>query len=176
MDFEFEPNVDAREGKVFAYEALMRPKVPTLTSPEDIIKLAAAQSKLYHIERITWFKAMEAFQRHRGAFDDARLFINSVANQVLTDKDLRRFEREYKRDLHRIVIEVTENEQANEETIRKKQSIAKRWNIHLALDDFGAGYNSEIILLALSPSFVKVEKTLIRGVDRDKIGKSSWKP
>jgi len=168
VDFVFEPIVDAREGKVFAYEALMRPKVPTLTSPEDIIKLAAAQSKLYHIERITWFKAMEAFQRHRGAFGDARLFINSVANQVLTDKDLRRFEREYKRDLHRIVIEVTENEQANEETIRKKQSIAKRWNIHLALDDFGAGYNSEIILLALSPSFVKVEKTLIRGVDRDK--------
>jgi len=168
VDFVFEPIVDARDGKIFAYEALMRPKVPTLTSPENIIKLAGAQSKLYHIERITWFKAMEAFQRHREAFGDAKIFINSIANQVLSEKDLRLFEHKYARDLHRIVIEVTENEQANEDSIRKKQQIAERWKIHLALDDFGAGYNSEVILLALSPAFVKVEKTLIRGIDKDK--------
>jgi len=82
--------------------------------------------------------------------------------------DLKRFERKFKRDLHRIVIEIIEKEQADEEIIKKKQQIAKRWNIHLALDDFGAGYNSEVILLALSPTFVKVDRTLIRGIDKDK--------
>jgi EAL domain-containing protein (putative c-di-GMP-specific phosphodiesterase class I) len=145
----------------------MRPKIPTLTSPEDIIKLAKSQSKLYYIERITWFKTMEAFQRQRKAFGDAKIFINSVANYVLSDRDLQRFERKYKRDLHRIVIEIVENEQANEQIIKKKQEMAARWNGHLALDDFGSGYNCEIIFLALSPTFVKLDKNIIRGIHRD---------
>lgn len=167
VDFAFQPIVDAKNGSIFAYEALMRPQVSTLTSPEDIIKLAEAQSRLYQIERITWFKAMEAFQRHREAFGDAKIFINSIANHVLSDKDLERFEREFERDLHRLVIEVIENEQADERIIKKKQQIAERWGIHLALDDFGSGYNSEIVLLTLSPAFVKLEMTIIRGIDTD---------
>jgi len=64
-DFVFEPIVDARKGSIFAYEALMRPRISTFVSPEDILKLAGTQSKLYHIERITWFKAMEEFQRNK---------------------------------------------------------------------------------------------------------------
>jgi diguanylate cyclase (GGDEF)-like protein len=166
-DFVFQPIVDIQKGSVFAYEALMRPKIPTLTSPEDIIKLADSQTKLYDIERITWFKAMEAFQRQRKAFGDAKIFINSVANHVLSDRDLQRFEEKYKWDLHRIIIEIIENEQANEQIIKKKQEMAARWNSYLALDDFGSGYNSEIILLALSPAFVKLDMTIIRGIDRD---------
>ncbi|HHY70758.1 MAG TPA: diguanylate cyclase [Thermoanaerobacterales bacterium] len=167
VDFVFQPIVDAQKGSVFAYEALMRPKLATLTSPKDIIMLADSQSKLYDIERITFFKAMEAFQSQKEVFGNAKMFINSVANHVLTDSDLQLFESKYKLDLHRIVIEIMENEQTNEQIIKKKQEMAARWNSYLALDDFGSGYNTDITLLTLSPAFVKLDMAIIRGVDRD---------
>ena len=35
----------------------------------------------------------------------------------------------------------------------------------LALDDYGSGYNSEIMLLELKPKYVKVDITIIRDID-----------
>ncbi|MDD3839430.1 MAG: EAL domain-containing protein, partial [Clostridia bacterium] len=163
VEFVFQPIVDAKNGSVFAYEALMRPQIDTLKFPIDIIKLAHSQSKLYDIERIVWFKAMEAFEEQRKAFGDAKIFINSIPNYILSDEDLQLFENRYKSDLHRIVVEITENEQVT----KKKQHNVVRWNSQLALDDFGSGYNSEIALLVFSPSFVKIDMTIIRDIDSD---------
>ncbi len=61
VEYAFQPIVDCK-GKVFAYEALMRPKIKTFSSPIDVIRLARSQSKLYQIERITWFKALKSFK------------------------------------------------------------------------------------------------------------------
>lgn len=168
IDFVFQPIVNARNGEVFAYEALMRSKnSDLLTSPETIITLADSQAKLYDIERITWFKVMEAFQRYKEDFGDAKIFINSLASHILSDQDLQRFEDKYKSDLHRIVAEITESEQADEKIIRKKQRIAERWNSYIALDDFGSGYNLGVTFLTFCPDFVKLDMVITRGIDRD---------
>lgn len=45
--YVFQPIVDAHTGEVFAYEALMRPQLPALSSPLDVLTLARSQSKLY---------------------------------------------------------------------------------------------------------------------------------
>ena len=37
----------------------------------------------------------------------------------------------------------------------------------MALDDFGTGYNGEVVLLELTPNFVKIDIELVRGIDRD---------
>ena len=37
----------------------------------------------------------------------------------------------------------------------------------LALDDYGSGYNSEKNLLELAPTFVKIDMSIIRGIDSD---------
>lgn len=167
VSFAFQPIVDAKNGSIFAYEALMRPQIETLTSPLDIIRLARSQSKLHEIERLTFFKAMESFNHQREAFGDAKIFINSIPNHVLSHRDLQIFEEIYKSDLNRIVIEIIESEQSDDEITKKKQDIIIRWDSKLALDDFGSGYNSEIALLVLSPSFIKIDISIIRGIDRD---------
>lgn len=167
VDFAFQPIVDAKTGKIFAYEALMRPRMETIKSPFDILRLAQSQSKLYEIERITWFKAMEAFENNRKKFGDAKIFINSIPNHVLSDNDIIKFEKKYKEHLSHIVVEIIENEQSNEQCTKKKQDTVASWNSSLALDDFGSGYNSEIALLVLSPAFIKIDMTIIRGIDKD---------
>lgn len=167
VKFVFQPIVDARTGEVFAYEALMRPQVETLKSPLDIIRLAHSQSKLADIERITWFNAMEGFIDNQEAFGNAKVFINSIPNHRLSDADLEKFETKYQKHLSRIVVEIIENEQSNEECTKVKQEAVARWGSHLALDDFGSGYNNETTLLILSPKFIKIDMAIIRGIDRD---------
>ncbi len=168
IDFVFQPIVNARNGEIFAYEALMRSKnSDLLTSPEIIIALADSQAKLYDIERITWFKAMETFQRYKKDFGDAKIFINSLASHILSDRDLQRFEDKYKSDLHRVTIEITESEQTDEKIMRKKQEAAERWNSHIALDNFGSGYNVGITFLTFCPDFVKLDMAITRGIDKD---------
>ncbi len=166
--FEFQPIVDVRTAKVFAYEALMRPQVDTLKKPTDIIRLAQSQSKLQDIERITWFKAMEAFEDHQASFRGAKIFINSIPNHVLGAKDFKRFETKYKDHLGNIVLEIIENEQSNEHCTKTKQDAVTRWGSHLALDDFGSGYNNEMVLLILQPKYIKIDMAIIRGINVDK--------
>ncbi|NLI60306.1 MAG: EAL domain-containing protein [Clostridiales bacterium] len=167
VEYVFQPIVDAREGSVFAYEALMRPQLKALKSPRDIIKLAQSQSKLYEIERITWFKSMDIFTNNIEDFGDAKLFVNSIPNHVLSNKDLNQLQHKYGEYLHRVVVEITENEQANEEITSKKKEMIMSWGSQLALDDFGSGYSNDIALLILTPAFIKIDMTIIRGIDKD---------
>lgn len=167
VKYAFQPIVDVKTGDIFAYEALMRPQTKKLSSPLDVIRLAQSQSKLYEIEKLTLFKTMEAFEKHKDHFGDAKIFINSIPNYVLSNKDIAIFEERFTNYLNRIVIEITEYEQSHEECTRIKQETIARWGSHLALDDFGSGYNSEIALLILSPKFIKIDMSIVRGIDID---------
>ena len=165
--FAFQPIVDAKTGQVFGYEALMRPQMETLKSPMEILRLAQSQSKLYEIERITWFKAMETFQKYKNVFQNTKMFINSISNHILSEEDVKCLENQYLPDLKQVIVEIIENEQSDEQITRKKQQMVERWGSELALDDFGSGYNSEIALLFLSPKYVKMDRSMIQGIDQD---------
>jgi len=167
VKYAFQPIVDARTGEIFAYEALMRSQLDSLRSPLDIIKLATADSRLYDIERITFFKALEAFENNKERFKDAKLFINSLPNQVLSNKDLKKFEQLYGHYLDRVVLELLENERSNGEHTSKKRKLIEKWKAKFAIDDFGSGYNNEAVLLANTPDFVKIDMEIVRGIDKD---------
>ena len=167
LTYVFQPIVDAVTGRVFAYEALMRSQLPTLKSPFEILSLARAQSQLYPIERLTWFKAMEEFVRRCDQAEGCRIFINSIPNQVLTDSDVRALEERFSPYLNRVVLELTEEEKLDEAVMEQKQQYLKRWNGQFAIDDFGTGYNGESVLLSYTPQYVKADMSIIRNIDQD---------
>ena len=167
IGYAFQPIVNAKTGEVFAYEALMRSQLDSLKNPLHIIKLATADSRLYEIERITFFKALEAFVNNKEKFKNAKLFINSIPNHALSNEDLEKFENLYEKYLDRLVIELLENERSNGENISKKRKSIEKWNAQLAIDDFGSGYNNEAVLLAITPDFVKIDMGIVRGIDKD---------
>lgn len=167
FDFVFQPIVNSETGEIFAYESLMRSKSTLLISPRAVVTLAGSQSRLYDMERITWFKTLETFKKYKEDFENARIFINSIPNYILSDEDLAELENKFKTDLSRIVIEITENELTDERVFIKKQSLAKRWGCSLALDDFGSGYNIGIAFLTFYPDFVKLDMAITRGIDKD---------
>ena len=167
LDYHLQPIVDARTGAVFAYEALMRSRVESLKSPMEVLTLARTQSKLHLIERLTLFCSMRKFISHPEIPESCHIFINSIANQALADQDVAEFEAAFGPYLHRIVVELTEEEKLNDEFMARKQDIIRNWRGGLALDDFGTGYNGEASLLTLKPDYVKIDISIVRQINED---------
>lgn len=68
----------------------------------------------------------------------------------------------------RLVFEVTESERLPEMRLLQRIVGFYRENgFGVALDDFGAGYSSMDVLLNLRPDYVKLDRSLVSGVDTD---------
>ena len=163
----FQPIFSARSGRVVAYEALMRSDLPTLRSPATIMKLAREQGALYEIERITFTKALETFDslcRAGSVSGDAMLFVNSIANACLSHVDGKYIDSRWHELCRRMVVEITEEEAIDYEALERKRN-APGFSGMFALDDYGSGYSNENTLLQLAPRFIKVDITIIRGID-----------
>ena len=165
----FQPIFSARSGRVVAYEALMRSDLPTLRSPATIMKLAREQGALQEIERLTFFKSLETFDHLRSeglVRRDAMLFINSIASIALPREDSEYMDSRWHELRRQMVIEITEEEAIDREAMETKRH-APGFSGMFALDDYGSGYSNEGSLLELSPRFIKVDLTIIRGIDTD---------
>ena len=169
ITYRFQPIIDAKDGSVFAYEALMRVDLPMLLSPTDVLRLAREENCLHEVERITFFCASSAYQALENAgkvVPSALLFINSIASQYLTPDELSEYSARYASILPRIVIEITEEEVLDPKALRIKQTIRGSSGA-FALDDYGSGYSNERSLLELSPNYIKIDLSIIRSIDTD---------
>ena len=169
VTYHFQPIIDAKDGSVFAYEALMRVDLPTLHSPADVLRLAREENCLHEVERITFFRASSAYQALENAgkvVPSALLFVNSIASQYLTPDELSEYSARYASILPRIVIEITEEECLDPKALRIKQTIPGSSGA-FALDDYGSGYSNERSLLELSPNYIKIDLSIIRDIDTD---------
>lgn len=169
IDFVFQPIVNAKTGELYAYEALMRPQSDLLSTPTKLIQIATAQSQLWKIENITFFKTLSHYKKFRDLFGEAKLFINSIPNQILKESEYQDFEDLYGDLLKNIVIEVIENERLYADIFQLKLSKIESWGAKIALDDYGAGYtnNSHLTLLNIHPYMIKLDPFLISSVVSD---------
>ena len=170
VSYHFQPICSARSGRVAAYEALMRVDLPTLHSPAQVMQLAHETGRLYEIERITVFHSCETFQRLQGhglLQSDALLFINSIANVSLTVEDVEECAQRYPELLKRLVVEITEQEDLDRACLERKRNIPG-FSGSFALDDYGSGYSNELNLLELSPRYIKIDISIVRGIDTDR--------
>lgn len=163
VDYHFQPIVDARAGEVAAYEALMRPLLDTIPTPDLVLALARSQSKLYRVEHMTFFGALEAYARCKGD-RSATLFVNSIATQRLSADDEAELVERFDGLLSRVVIEITENDYSREMAMYK-EALAHRFGARLAIDDFGSGYNGETSLLDYQADYVKLDMEIVRDID-----------
>ena len=165
--YHFQPIFSAETAQPAAYEALMRVNMPSIKSPDVVLRLAAAENSQHHIERITMFKATETFRELLSSdqiSQDAMLFINSMPDQYLTPEDAQAFHDRFSELQSRIVLEITEDEYLGLDALEIKRNYPG-FSGHFALDDYGSGYNGEKNLLLLQPRYVKVDVVFIRGID-----------
>ena len=169
VDYHFQPIFNAKDGTPFAYEALMRVKLPTLHTPIAVLNLAQQENRMRDIERVTMERSTECFGalREKNLVDHgAYLFINSIADQWLEKEEQQRVAETCRDFADRVVIEITEHTEADATALAKKKEM-EWFSGMFALDDYGTGYNGEKNLLELAPKFVKLDICLVRGLDAD---------
>ncbi|MEG0963333.1 MAG: diguanylate cyclase, partial [Lachnospiraceae bacterium] len=162
--YMLQPIMSAVTGNIYGYEMLMRSQVELFQSPFDILRMAHSQSRLYDLEVMTWFEAMHSFSQlfELGKLEsNCKIFINSIANQIMQPKMLELFRSTYQGYLNRLVCEFTEEEQDNGRITTQKVNTMRKWNAMVAIDDYGCGYNNEAVLLKVQPNIVKIDMNIV---------------
>lgn len=95
------------------------------------------------------------------------MFLNFIFNNNLLKVDFEEIEDLYGEYLNRVVLEIIENDKINEDFIEKKKVYIDYWNIEIVLDDFGIGYNGDVVLLYIMLDYVKIDMFIVRGIDKD---------
>lgn len=171
VKFALQPILSVQTGAIYGYEMLMRPQIGDGYSAYDVFHMAQVHAKLYHMERISMFGGMEAFvallnRQAIGATE--RVFINSIGSQILSYSDVLAFERRFASHLHRIAIDVTAGGRDSQDCVHMKRDILKRWDGLLAIDDYGVSFGNEAALHYIAPKLIKLDISLISGIDQDK--------
>ena len=158
----YQPIVSWSRRSTFAHEALVRNEEPTLRSPPDLFEAAERLGRLEDLGRTVRDRVAQTLDVNPV---DGLLFINLHAMELADDR-LISSEAPLSRHAGRVVLEVTERaplEQIRDATSRVAQLRALGYRI--AVDDLGAGYAGLTSFAHLEPDVVKVDMSLIRGID-----------
>lgn len=168
----YQPIVSLADGSVFGYEALTRgPADSELHSPLDLFDCAEREGLLYPLDRLAREKAIAGCV---GLSPQQKLFINIPAS-VIRDPHftpgvtLKLLEARGLSPQH-VVFEITERSSIKDFSAAK--TILRHYRsqgYQIAIDDAGAGYSSLQAIAELQPDYIKIDRSLIAGVHRDKM-------
>jgi EAL domain-containing protein (putative c-di-GMP-specific phosphodiesterase class I) len=164
-----QPIVDIRTGVAHAYEALARFGQPRQdSSPLHWFALADELGQRPELERACVRQALELLaQRPPGTslslnlsapvlLEPATMAILEATGDSLSD------------DLGGLIIEITEETlvQSDMELLRAIEPLRAR-GARLAVDDMGAGYSGLRQITTVLPSYLKLDRSLVSGIDSD---------
>ena len=167
IKYHFQPIVSAANGEIFAYEALMRTVGDFKISPLEMLKLATEHNKLRDLERLTLFNTFEYVYEHADEFNDKKLFVNSIPGSFLSDSDYKNLLDYYSPVFSKIVIEITERRDIEDEAVGWLREHFISRNTQIALDDYGTGYSNESNLLKVQPNYIKIDHSIMSGISHD---------
>ncbi|OMF25972.1 EAL domain-containing protein [Paenibacillus sp. FSL H8-0259] len=173
LDTYFQPILHLRSGTTIGHEVLNRPpSSPQFPSTEHFYDFAGRTEQMFRFEqycrRMSLSRYMERLPEADAA-GDKLVFVN-VHPGVLNDSRHKSGEtltllKELGLAPERVVFELTER-QAVQDYIgfEKVLSHYREQGFRIAVDDAGSGYNSLKTLVYLKPEFIKLDKSLIRGI------------
>lgn len=170
--YHFQPIVNAQNGKIFGYEALMRTDPVINMKPLEVLDIAKNLDRLYDIERITMNNVMNYLYKNHTKFEDKKMFINSIPAYMLSSQDWEILVDKYGIMMNKMVVEMTEQTEMADEELNKFRNRLKEHDISLAIDDYGTGYSNLANLIRYSPDYVKIDRSLVQNIhEKSKIQK-----
>jgi len=173
LKIAFQPIVETRSGEVFGYEALARiPGSTCFNNIADLFPFAEKIGQLYPIDTLCRRHAITSFPNI--VRNKELLFLN-INPQVLIDPEFasghtRKLLSEKGLSPTDVVLEITERSAISDfSTFRDALDHYRNQGYLIALDDVGAGYSSLQSIAELHPDFLKVDRSLIQGVNADPI-------
>jgi len=156
----FQPVVDLRTQKVFAYEALVRSKAPEFDTPMALFAAAIDHSCAGELGRLIREMAIASCQDHP-------LFLNvhpaELNERYIVQPDDPIFD--HGQDVY---LEITEGVPLSHfELCKSILSEVRGRGVYLVVDDLGAGYSNLKYIADLEPRIVKLDRELVAGLVRD---------
>lgn len=168
LTYHFQPIVSARDGSIYAYEALMRVFAPVRLSPPELLESAERLERLYDVEKLTLFNVVEIVDANPEMFKGKKVFINSMPGHMLTQEDRKIFLAKVKHlKCAGIVIEFTEGDELSDAELDELKMFLRGNGMEIAIDDYGSGYSNVNNLLRYMPEYVKIDRMLLSGIDSD---------
>ena len=175
LRLDYQPEVDARTGRLVGFEALLRwtrPGVGPVT-PAEFIPVAEDSGLIVDLGRHVLHAACRQAARWRERYPAARVttWVN-VSPLQLADPG---FVRTVTEALAlaglpgtALGLEITESAvMADPGTARATLSSLRRTGVRVAIDDFGTGYSSLSTLRTLPVDVLKVDRSFVSGLGRD---------
>lgn len=164
FNYHFQPIVNAHDGSIFAYEALMRAQVQERISPLDIIKYANHLNRLIDVEKATFFNVTKHVSNNINLFDKKKVFINSIPGCQLVGNDAEHLHNLLTNLSDKVVVELTEQTEADDEALFNMKQRFQEMGIQTAVDDYGTGYSNIVNLLRYMPDYVKIDRMLLSNI------------
>lgn len=162
----FQPIVDLRGGRAFAYEALVR---GTGGESAGAILSQVTDDNRYRFDQACRVAAIRNAVAAGLTGTDARLSINFLPNAVYSAVACIQLTLKTAREMdlpsERLIFEFTENERIDTDHLRSIVTTYQALGFATALDDFGAGHSGLGLLANLQTDIIKLDMDLIRNID-----------
>jgi diguanylate cyclase (GGDEF)-like protein len=156
----FQPIVDLATGRVSGYEGLSRFPAEDGRRPDEWFDLARRCGLGPLLQALALKRLVEVPGRPNRTW----LSLNLDAGALATDA----VQGALPRDLAGIVIEITEQElPPDDEALQRILADLRERGAKIALDDAGAGYAGLQHVVRIRPEIIKLDRSLVRGVDDD---------
>jgi EAL domain-containing protein (putative c-di-GMP-specific phosphodiesterase class I)/GGDEF domain-containing protein len=157
---DYHPIVVATTREIFGFEALARGMMRTLRSPEVMFDVAAEADLIWELSRLCRDRALEGMDTR--LTEGQLLFINvdphDFSDPAFTEKGVKNPER--------VVIEITERTAIKDyPKFRERLKAFREAGFRFAVDDAGSGYAGLGSIANLEPDFIKLDISLINGID-----------
>lgn len=173
LDTYFQPILQLRTGETVGHEALNRPPSSALfPTTEHFYEFVGRTEQMYKFEQYCRRMSLNRYVERlpeAGETAGGLIFIN-VHPGVLDDVRHKSGEtlallKTLGLSPERIVFELTERQAVQDYVgFEKILSYYRQQGFRIAVDDAGSGYNSLKTLVYLKPEFIKLDKSLIRGI------------
>ena len=167
----YQPILDQRTGKIYKYETLVRmlTKEGEIIPPIEFLEISK-KTKLYpYITREVIRQSCNTFKDRKENFsinlsiDDIKdtNIVNEIIKTIIETKTA-----------SRITFEILESEEIeNYQEVRNFTKRIKEIGSKIAVDDFGTGYSNFEHILKLNIDYIKIDGSLIKGMENNKKNK-----
>jgi EAL domain-containing protein (putative c-di-GMP-specific phosphodiesterase class I) len=158
----YQPIVSWSSRSLFAHEALVRNEEPALRNPGDLFDAADRLNRLHELGQTIRQRVSETI---RDIPSTGLVFVN-VHTADLEDQSLFHPESPLSAYASRVVLEITERAALDQiKDLMPRMAQLRKMGYRIAVDDLGAGYAGLTSFAQLEPEVVKVDMSLVRGVD-----------
>ena len=164
----YQPILDIKTNKINKYETLVRmiDKDGNLITPINFLNIAK-KTKLYsHITQEVIHQACNTFKDREEAFS-INLSIDDIKDSNTVQEIIKTIIKT--NTASRIIFEILESEGIeNYEEVVNFITQIKALGAKIAIDDFGTGYSNFEHILKLNVDYIKIDGSLIKGIQQDK--------